>query len=164
MFQIQNLLDIGSIHTENFSVFYYFFNLWKRDRNTFQNSLIIDVHLHIGMCECNVVYDINRKFVFRISGFSKLFFNASEWFSDFTNFSCISKKQIIQFFSIRTHVSWCLLASNTFSYIEVFFRTTFFDFRCSIVWHQIKPSVKIGATSEQFLYFTILYGHDFSSL
>lgn len=77
MFQIQNFLHVGSCHTGYFSVLYDLFRLRKRCCNTLQNSLIIDIHFHIGTRKGNVVYNIGGKVILGITGYGKLLFDAA---------------------------------------------------------------------------------------
>ena len=135
MFQIQNFLHIGSCHTGYFSVLYDLFRLRKRSCNTLQNSLIIDIHFHIGTRKGNVVYNIGRKVILGITGCGKLLFNAAKRLSDFTGFSGIAQKQIIQFFGICTYISRCLFSCYALSHIKVFPIAALFDFGCAVIRH-----------------------------
>ena len=135
VFQIQNFLHVGSCHTGYFSVLYDLFRLRKRCCNTLQNSLIIDIHFHIGTRKGNVVYNIGGKGILGITDCGKLLFNAAKRPSDFTGFSGIAQKQIIQFFGICAYISRCQFSCYTFSHIKVLPIAALFDFGRAVIGH-----------------------------
>ncbi len=59
VFQIQNFLHVGSRHAGYFSVLYDFLRLREGCCNPLQNSLIIDIHFHIGTRKFDVFYNIS---------------------------------------------------------------------------------------------------------
>lgn len=78
-----------------------------------QDSLVVNIHFHVGPGKGDIAYDMGRELTFRIIQSSKLLFYVTELFANFAGFSGIAEEQIMQLLGIGSNISGSLPAGYT---------------------------------------------------
>ena len=144
MLEIQDLLHICCRHAIDLTVFDNVLRLREGSRHAFQNSLIVDICLHIGAGEVNIQYDPVGQLRFRVALLSQLLLDPPDLLFQFSGFSGISQQRLVEGIGIDIHILGRQPAGDSFADIEILLAALLLDLWGTIIGQQVQPCLIVS--------------------